>query len=346
MKKIILFSIALSLALPLAARETRINRAAENVANAALAQINSGQERPVVVAYFSASWCPPCRQFKKEYLDGFARTYKTVYKGRLEFVEFDISNKNGRDFKAFAATCAAYGQKSSSIPVAVVGNTFLLGPEQKTLEAAINKALENNEQTRLFYTPQTDLTPQDLIEAIEQGNAPAVKTFLQNSADPDMKDEYGNSALMLAAFFGQTKAAELLISHRADVNYQTSWGYTAALNAAFTGQPEILRLLAENGADLTVETSGGENLLGAAAKGLQKEMIQILVKEYGFDINRPLKTGGTVLTWAVEKRNEAAIAQLLLECGADAQAKYEGKSALDLAKTPQMRNLLSRAAEK
>lgn len=300
------------------------------------------QEEPLVVAYFTASWCPPCRQFKKEYLNRFAETYMERYGGRIRLVEFDISDKKSKNFEAFAATCAAYGEKNSGIPLAVIGDTFLPGPDPEPFEAAIDKALANHEKTRLFFTPQTDSKPETLYDAVLTGDLQSAREFLQNGANPNEPDPYGASLLMLAAFYGRTDIARLLIRHNADVNFKSPFGYTAALNAAFTGQQEILRLLERNGADLWVETPGGENLLGAAAKGLQSDILDILIRDYGFDVNRRLQTGSTVLIWAVDKRNDPDAAEVLLRAGADPSASYEGKTPLGYAHTETMRALLRR----
>lgn len=333
----LLFGLTL-LSLPAAGQTPEVKNLADSVEKQIAARAR--EQEPLVVAYFSASWCPPCREFKRVYLNHFAQTCQDRYKGKVVLREFDITDKKSRDFEAFVATTAAYAQKSMSIPVAVVGDTYLPGPDAAPLEAAIDKALKNGEKTRLFYTPQTDLAPDNLVEAVQQGNYAAAKSFLQNGGNVNATDIYGNSLLMLAAFYGHEDVTALLLAYRPDVNYKTSWGYTAALNAAFTGQENILRLLADHGADLSVETPSGENMLGAAAKGLQQNMLRLLVKQYGLDLNAPLKKGGSILQWAVSQRNEIAVAKALIDAGAGLHYPVSMQELLDGAQTPEMKAFL------
>jgi thiol-disulfide isomerase/thioredoxin len=135
-----------------------------------IAAKKTGEEPKVIFVYFSGYRCPPCMKFKLEYLDDFKRTYREKYNGRLELreyitdmpLDFDI---NSAEYKAAKLT-AERNQKLlaelgvfhklpyiGSIPTIVIGETVLKDETKEEVEAAIDKAIKNNEITKLSFKP-------------------------------------------------------------------------------------------------------------------------------------------------------------------------------------------------
>lgn len=102
------------------------------------------QKQPLEAALFTAPWCGHCQRLKKEYLNEF----KTLYKDTVKLVEYDVSQAGVNII--FNDTLAEYNVESAGVPCLVVGESVLMGypDEIKTgADAAIHKALDNNERT-------------------------------------------------------------------------------------------------------------------------------------------------------------------------------------------------------
>src|SRR5215470_13043911 len=66
----------------------------------------------------------------------------------------------------------------------------------------------------------------DLVTAIRNANAQAVRKLLDNGADVNARDAEGNTPLILASFYASPECIELLIDQSADVNAANKAGAT------------------------------------------------------------------------------------------------------------------------
>jgi len=109
----------------------------------------------------------------------------------------------------------------------------------------------------------------ELLSAAFRGRTETVKKLLEKGADPNTKDDIGQTALMGAARNGHIETVNVLLAAGADVNeklHATNW--TALLLAAFYGQPEVVKALLAHGADPKVKDSEGKTAFTwAEAKG-------------------------------------------------------------------------------
>ncbi|HEY5934312.1 MAG TPA: sigma-70 family RNA polymerase sigma factor [Kofleriaceae bacterium] len=184
----------------------------------------------------------------------------------------------------------------------------------------------------------------DIIDASKRGDAAAVAGLLaENSALASSKGEYDKTPLHWAAETNQREIAELLIAAGADLEQQTSWGATALEWAATLGSKDVGRVLLERGAR-------GLNLFTAAGLGMIEAVRSYFAHgRPGPEAGRAPRIGeeaanippdSAVMTGDVVsdafyiacRNGELAIAQLLLEHGADLNAKgYFGATALHWA---------------
>ena len=107
-----------------------------------------------------------------------------------------------------------------------------------------------NRQKKLYR--QIKLT-NDLTKAIRIGDGNEVKLALKLGADADNKNEYGYTALTLAAREGHLKIAKLLLQYNANVNGKDRYSKTPLIKAAENNHSKVIELLLTNKADPTMK---------------------------------------------------------------------------------------------
>jgi ankyrin repeat protein len=102
-------------------------------------------------------------------------------------------------------------------------------------------------------------------DAAVRGNVEALERLLEQGVDVDARDQYGQTALMLAAFHGHTPAVRVLAARGADLNWRAKYNLTALMLAAIGNHAEVVRALLDAGADSSVEGSGAPGFHGKTA---------------------------------------------------------------------------------
>jgi len=182
----------------------------------------------------------------------------------------------------------------------------------------------------------------DLVTATDYEVIPVIEKLLDDGADINATSR--RTALHVAAEHGNLEIVELLIERGADVNAQDILGRTPLVVAIVEKQPEIARRLAEENHDVGVRTGDGSTLLMAAVRTEDVELVRWAI-DRGIDLDavRPEKQHATALMMAAGIGNPE-IVRLLLGAGADPQVtNHQGKTALDLAKGREVRELLQAA---
>jgi len=112
--------------------------------------------------------------------------------------------------------------------------------------------------------------------AVTSGDSRMVKMLLINGADPDIQDENGRTALILATENGDKAVVQMLLEKKAKLNVQDKDGRTALLLAAANGDKAVVELLLENGVDLSVQ--GSQMALRLAVENGDKEVVWLLAE--------------------------------------------------------------------
>ena len=179
----------------------------------------------------------------------------------------------------------------------------------------------------------------DLVAATDYEVAPVIEKLLDDGADVNMTLQ--RTAMHAAAENGNLEIVELLIQRGANVNLQDIHGRVPMFVALAEHQPEVARRLAEADTDPSALTVDGSTLLMAAARAEDIELVRWAL-DHGTDVNaiRPEENNATAMIIAARKGNPE-IVSLLLARGADPDAvNHNGKTALDLAKGKQVKELL------
>lgn len=160
-----------------------------------------------------------------------------------------------------------------------------------------------------FQATAAQNTAETLINAVKDGDLPAVKSSLRAKVSANSRDSSGRSALSWAILKNRPTIVEALLKGGADANLQRQ-GETAPLMLAAhsSGDPSILEMLSDNGAEVNMRT----------------------------------KSGWTPLLWAITAHNEEN-AKILIGRGANIKIvdPVDGLSALGLAKKHRLKSLVT-----
>ncbi len=123
-----------------------------------------------------------------------------------------------------------------------------------------------------------------LFRACAKKNYMGVLAMLKGGIDPNIKNEKGNTPLIISSSLGDLPSVRVLLAYRADVNAANKDGNTALIYAARYNHPDVVQEL------------------------LRPQTLQIPV-----DINAQNKQGQTALYWAAAKGYESIVRRLLAE---------------------------------
>lgn len=124
----------------------------------------------------------------------------------------------------------------------------------------------------VFETPRSEAVPSSaLITAAGNGDVARVKALLEDGADPNAQDEFGNTALMSAAINNDppmgkyTAVVEALLAAGANPDIQHRiFGHTALMSAITNGDIPTIKALLAGGADRNLRDMNGRTALDRA----------------------------------------------------------------------------------
>jgi hypothetical protein len=143
------------------------------------------------------------------------------------------------------------------------------------------------------------------------------KALLDRGVDVAQKDNYGETALIKAAYQGHAEIVRLLIEGNADLNAQDKSGADALMSAALQGNTECVRLLLDKAANVQAQNAAGQTaMLLAAANGHA-------------DVAALLKTAGAaeVSEEQIETYRQATTVERLKTIGKALADAYQANSA-------------------
>ncbi|KAB0791382.1 hypothetical protein PPYR_03182 [Photinus pyralis] len=174
-----------------------------------------------------------------------------------------------------------------------------------------------------------------LVSAVTKGEVYTVRKLIEGGGDINMRDESGNTPLLLALIDRNVAISDFLLSKGADVTARNSDGYTALHYAADLGDMQIVREVLRGGCDIdAVNTASDSALLRAMARPYPN--IAQLLLERNAKVELPPHNGkGSCLHVACAYGSEDLAARLL-NVGLDAD-KFG-----DVGMTPLIHSLASR----
>lgn len=168
--------------------------------------------------------------------------------------------------------------------------------------------------------PFDDAEAAGLASAARHGNAYAVRTQVQDGADPDARGEDGINLLQFAILSGSRAGFEALLDSGADPEAEGFNGTTALHTAALADDPAYLELMLGQGADPDARNRrNGETALAVAVSPRTSTQFALLL-DAGADPNATDSQGYTPLHRAA-MINAGAHVLALLEAGAAPHAQ-------------------------
>jgi len=193
---------------------------------------------------------------------------------------------------------------------------------------------------QLTATLSSEAVKEAVFTAAREDDIASMKQFVAAGADINTIDEFGATALSIAAYRGNTEMVKLLldsgatfeigvfhtaivqsnddteivqafIDHGAEINQKADIGngHTALMYAAEFGHVEVGKVLLVNGADINAVDNYNDPALNVAAFHGQLEFAKMLV-EMGAELNVPGYAGRTALGHAISRGHEDVVAYL------------------------------------
>jgi len=90
-----------------------------------------------------------------------------------------------------------------------------------------------------------------------EGMTEELADFVDHGLPCDVRDDDGNTPVMLAAYHGRAATLAMLVSRGADVDLRNRRDQSPVAGALFKGEDQVVRILVEAGADLDAGTPSG-----------------------------------------------------------------------------------------
>ena len=87
-----------------------------------------------------------------------------------------------------------------------------------------------------------------LFATARAGDAAALDRYLAAGVPPDLRNENGDTLVMLAAYHGHAGAVAALLSRGADPDRPNDKGQTPLAGAVFKGEADVVQVLVDGGA--------------------------------------------------------------------------------------------------
>lgn len=205
----------------------------------------------------------------------------------------------------------------------------------EVIEAAIKLGLSANAYS-IFYVDnheqEFEHTP-SIATAIQLGCSAIIELLLQQGADPVTAKDHGVTLLHLAATRpGSTEIIQLLLEYKAPIDSINAYGEPPLHWALRYGDSEAARLLLESGANPYLLNNDRNNSLHQSVSGGHLDLCDLLIHQYGFDINALNDEHETPLHLSCYNKSPE-IASFLMAHGADLSLQDKnGQRAFDLAR--------------
>ncbi len=140
-----------------------------------------------------------------------------------------------------------------------------------------------------LFAAQSQNLESILLDAASAGKTDMVKSFLDNGANIEVRNDAGATPLIFASAKGQKEVVALLLERGANVNARTSTGITPLMGAAAGGYAEVVKLLLAKGADVSAKDQQGRTAF-SMAEAAGESQVTALLKSAALEQTRSAST--------------------------------------------------------
>ena len=229
-----------------------------------------------------------------------------------------------------------------------MGNTALAIAAKMGRLAAVDSLLASastDEAAQLDRANVEGATP--LIQAALANRGEVAKRLIVAGAQVDAADKQGETALSAAAFNANVELASLLLARKARPDRVDATGKGVILYAAARGSAPIVEMLLDAGIDPNARYRADLTPLMWAAGHPDNTPVDAALRTVKLLLSRGAKVDliddrGRDALMIAAGLGHGAIAQALLDAGADRTLRDKtGKSAIDLASTPEVKAIIA-----
>jgi hypothetical protein len=112
---------------------------------------------------------------------------------------------------------------------------------------------------------------------VRSGNLDALQHLLDHGLRPNLRNEQGDSLLMLAAYHGHAAVVRALLDAGANPELRNDRGQSPLAGAAYKGHAEVVRLLLDHGAEVDAQGPDGRTALMTAAMFNRTALVDLLL---------------------------------------------------------------------
>ena len=143
-------------------------------------------------------------------------------------------------------------------------------------------------QSQILEDQKQQELNEELLKAIcDKKDYSHIEEIINKGANINQPNEYGDTPLFYACFYGDAKTVITLIANGADINHVSNYGYTSLSYACLYGRAEIALILIEKGADVNLASNNGWNPLAyACLYGHMEDLEEIKYIQSNFELNQ------------------------------------------------------------
>jgi ankyrin repeat protein len=191
--------------------------------------------------------------------------------------------------------------------------------------------MKKNKYIIIFVTISIFLTCSNghsqLFKAAWRGDMETVMQEIQKGNDINLKDEDGDSLLMISVSIKNYQMAKYLLEHGVDINLKDNKGWTALIKACSQGDVKIVELLLNYKADPYIKSiDGNDALISACGNGNIEIVKMLLAKKVNINSEGFKKITPLMASFGYNKNIK--LAKLLINYGANIKAVNENNESV------------------
>lgn len=142
--------------------------------------------------------------------------------------------------------------------------------------------------------PELQALAQEVFDLARRGDAAMLAAVIEKGVPPNLRNDKGDSLVMLASYHGHVDAVRALLERGADPNLRNDNGQTPIAGAAFKGFDKVIETLLAHGADVEGASPDGRTALMIAAMFNRTAIMDLLIA-HGADPKARDATGVTAI---------------------------------------------------